>query len=182
MSLVGCTEENRPLIEATFEELIDLLDAHVTEQRFLFGSRPSRADFALYGQLSQLASDPTPSALMRERAPYAFRWVQQLDDACGVEGEWSDPAASLPGAVKALLRTCGEVYLPFLVANAEAFERGEKGFSFTGRGHCYAQGTFKYQLKCLTELRRRLAALEGGVRERVEAALEEAGALDPLRE
>jgi glutathione S-transferase len=181
MALVGCTEENRPLIEATYAELLSILEAMVPRQRFLFGSRPSRADFALYGQLSQLASDPTPRAMLREMAPYTDRWVVQMDDLCGLEGDWVAPEDVLTAGVLALLRVCGEVYLPFLAANAAAFESGAARFSIRLRGLDYAQATFKYQVKCLDEILGRYALLEGKVRERIEPVLSETGVLDALR-
>ncbi len=180
MALVGCTEHNRPLIEGTFEAALDILESHVTEAGYLFGTRPSRADFALYGQLSQLASDPTPDALIRRRAPYTYRWITQLDDACGVEGSWLAADAPLPEVVRALLQMCAEVYFPFLRANAAALEAGEESFSFRARGLDYDQAPFKYQRKCLAELRRRFASLEGAPRARVEAVLKETGGLETL--
>jgi glutathione S-transferase len=180
MALVGCTEQNQLLIEETFKELLAVLDAHVTGQLYLFGSRPSRADFALYGQLWQLASDPTSRAIMREIAPYTFRWVHQLDDQCGLEGEWMHAEAPLPEGVLALLRLSAEVFFPFLLANAAAFEEGEETFSFHARGCEYTQGTFKYHVKCLRELRQRFAQLEGKERKRVEEALRATGGLEPL--
>jgi len=180
LALVGSTEQNRPVIESGFEELIALLDEHVTERRFLFGSRPSRADFALYGQLSQLGSDPTPAAIMRERAPYTYRWLQHVDDACGVEGQWSDGAEELAPVVTGLLAMCGGLYLPFLEANASAFERGDDTVSVELRGRRFEQGTFKYQVKCLAELRRRFGELDDETRGRLEPVLESAGALAAL--
>ncbi len=181
MPLVGCTEANRPLIEGTYIELLSILEATIPRQRFLFGSRPSRADFALYGQLSQLASDPTPRAILREAAPYTDRWVVQMDDLCGLEGDWCAPEEALLDGVLDLLRMCGEVYLPFLAANAAAFESGAGSFSTRLRGLDHAQGTFKYQVKCLYEIQRRYALLEGKVRERIEPILAETGVLDTLR-
>jgi glutathione S-transferase len=172
MALVGCTEENRSVIEGTFVEAAEALNDMVSaESPYLFGSQPSRADFGLYGQFSQLTSDPTPDALLRERAPYTYRWVKQLDDACGVEGEWLPTDSPLPQGTRKLLCLCGEVYLPFLVANAAAFERGDGSFAVELHGRSYAQAPFKYQVKCLAELRRRFAALETETRKRVEDVL-----------
>jgi hypothetical protein len=37
--------------------------------------------------------------------------------------------------------------------------KGAERFSMTTMGYSYAQGSFKYQLKCLSELRTRYAAL-----------------------
>ncbi len=92
MPLVGCTPENAPLIEATARQVLALIDAHVPEGLWLFGARPSLADFGWYGQFSQLARDPTPRRMVRADYPAAFTWIETLDDASGLEiGPWRDP-------------------------------------------------------------------------------------------
>ncbi len=171
MPLVGCTESNRPVIEETFGELIGLLDAHVTERHFLFGSRPSVADFGLYGQLSQLASDPTPAGLMRAETPYALRWVIHVDDASGVEGAWLDFEAAGSPLLDGLMALCREVYLPFLAANHAALRAGDDEFTLGIRGRTWRQATFRYQAKCLARLRERYGALASGDRQRVDGML-----------
>jgi len=180
MPLVGCTEQNRPVLEDSFAELVQVLDSHVTECRFLLGSRPSRADFGLYGQLSQMVNDPTPSARMRALGPYAWRWVQQVDDLCGLEGEWQSADESPPAGVRALLRMAAELYMPFLAANAAALERGDKEFTVSLRGQPYAQRPFKYQVKCLAELRARFGALDDSARKRITSLLSGGGAAEIL--
>src|SRR3546814_12386122 len=80
MAMVGCTPDNAPLIEAGYERLLDILAPHVGGARYLFGSRPSLADFALYGQLAQLTIDPQPQRICRERAPVVESWAITLDD------------------------------------------------------------------------------------------------------
>jgi glutathione S-transferase len=180
MPLVGCTAQNQPLIEGTFLEVLDIFESHLRQQRYLFGSRPSRADFAFFGQLSQLAVDPTPAALMQQRAPFTHRWVTQMDDVSGEEGEWMGREAGRSPAVTALLRLTGEVYLPFLVANAAAFDGGAETFSLEVREHRFEQGTFKYQVKCLAELRRHFLTLAAGPRAEIEPVLRDAGCLEVL--
>ena len=59
-------------------------EPHVGMTKYLFGSRPSLADFAWYGQLAQLATDPSPMRIMRKLAPMTDHWVRRLDDASGV--------------------------------------------------------------------------------------------------
>jgi glutathione S-transferase len=83
MPLVGCTPENQPLVEETYFRLLDLLEQNLSVSDFLFGSRPSLADFGWFGQLYQSTFDPTPMALMRKRAVRTYQWVQRLDDASG---------------------------------------------------------------------------------------------------
>jgi len=180
MARVGCTEQNKPLIEASFEDLARALDAQVSEQLFLFGSRPSRADFALQGQLTQLVNDPTPSALLREIAPVLFAWVPWVDDLSGHEGSWQASDAVLAPGTRRLLELCGELYLPFLVANAEALERGDEELALELRGRELRQAPFRYQAKCLDELRSRYGALAPVERERVDQLLEGTGCSDLL--
>ena len=165
MGIVGCTRENFPLIEASARAVASALEAHVTDSFFLFGSRPSLAEFALYGQLSQLGTDPTPQAMMRADYPYSYRWLAHMDDLSGYAGNWS---AEPSGCALELARIAGEVYAPFLAANAAAAEAGEAEFTFSALGHSYSQGTFKYQLKCLADLRARYGALSVGGRARAD--------------
>src|SRR5690606_24280928 len=122
---VGCTPENAPLIDETLRMILSILEDHVLQQPYLFGSRPSQAEFAWYGQLSQLIVDPTPNDLLRETAPFTTRWIMQIDDASGVEGDWRASDAARPEAVERLLAFAGEVYFPFLLANARAVAKGE---------------------------------------------------------
>ena len=171
MPLVGCTPENAPVIEASYRRILTALEPHVGAYRFLFGSRPSLADFGLFGQLVVLATDPTPLAIMRAQAQRTESWVRQLDDASGLEGEWLGAGAPLPEAARTLVRLCGEVYLPFLAANAAAAGHGAPELTLELDGHRYRQAVFRYQVKCLEALRARFAALDGAARGRVGEAL-----------
>ena len=180
MPLVGCTPANAALIEETYRRVLDLFEGHVGGHPFLFGSRPALADFGWFGQLYQCAIDPTPMAIMRQRAPRTFQWLQRLDDASGVEGEWIAADAPLPAAVMELVALAGQVYLPFLVANAEALAAGAETMRFEALGKAYEQGAFKYQAKCLGWLREALARIGGPARARLEAVLRESGCWEPL--
>ncbi len=180
MPIVGCTPENAPVIEDSFHRILGHLESRVSVYDFLFGSRPGLADFGIFGQLKPLSTDPTPLAIMRAEAMKTESWVRQLDDASGIEGAWLAPGEDLPGATMGLLALTGEYYLPFLLANAAAVERGEKMFSLTYAKGPYSQGTFGYQVKCLAELRRRLGDLGGEPGERTRAILQQTGCLDAL--
>jgi hypothetical protein len=180
MAMVGCTEQNRPIIESSYRFVLDTLDRHVRTIPFLFGSRPSLGDFGLFGQLQILSVDPTPMAEMRARAPDVYCWLLRLDDASGVEGEWLDPSAPLPETLTALLRHCGETYLPFLAANTRALRDGAEQVALSIQGRPYSQAPFRYQAKCHDALRKKLAALAPDVRRRLDPVLEEAGCLHHL--
>src|SRR6201996_870347 len=124
MPILGATAENKPLLEESCRRILAAFEPHVSMTSYLFGSRPSLADFAWFGQLSEMATDPTPMRILRERAPFTDHWVRRLDDASGVDGEWHSREQTITGMAEALLKIAGELYLPFLVANADAFDRG----------------------------------------------------------
>ena len=180
MALVGCTAENFPLIEASTRALLSALEAHVVDRLCLFGTRPSLAEFGLYGQLSQLGTDPTPQAMMRADYPYSYRWLAHVDDMSGTSGEWDPSDAPMAPIIPELLAIVGSVYLPFLLANQAALEAGAETFTFSAMGMPYTQGVFKYQARCLADLRERYAALLPEARAVVDPLLEAAGCLPAL--
>lgn len=177
MALVGCTHGNFPLIEASTRRVLAALEAHVVNGHWLFGTRPSLAEFSLYGQLSQLGVDPTPQAMLRADYPSVFRWLLHVDDASGVDGDWQAADAPQAPVVTALLAEIGRVYGPFLLANAAALAAGEKTFRIEADGLAYEQGVFKYQAKCLDDLRARHATLDAATRARIDPLLAAAGCL-----
>jgi glutathione S-transferase len=171
MAIVGCTRANFPLIEASTRAVLAALERHVVDRHFLFGTRPSLAEFGLFGQLSQLGTDPTAQTMLRADYPYAYRWLAHIDDLSGIEGEWE---AGFAPVVAELVRIAGEVYAPFLAANAAALAAGEESFAMEAMGLPYGQGTFKYQAKCLADLRDRYAALDPAARSAVDPLLGQA--------
>ena len=155
--LVGATPDAAPLFEASYLRVLDALEATVANGRFLFGTRPSVADLALFGQLKTLGIDPTPMGIMRARAPRTDAWVRRADDLSGVDGEWEEPG---PG-VAALVEMAREIYWPFLKANAA----GDVDMALAG--YRFRQPQFRYQAKCYDRLAKLHAALEPGEREEI---------------
>ena len=179
--MVGCAPENGPLIEAHFGELLRTLNLLGGPDQYLFGTRPSLADFALYGQLFQLILDSWPQSVVRRDAPLVENWVYRLDDASGVEGVWDtlDGGASY-AARMATLGMIGRAYLPFLVKNAAAVAASEQTVNLEIDGHMYSQPAFKYQAKCFREVIQRWNALAGSDRSRLSQLLTETGCLPYL--
>lgn len=174
MPLVGCTPSNAPLLERYYRELLEVLERFVATDRFLFGSRPALADFAIYGQLKTLAADPTPRDMMHEIAPRTAHWVLRLDDASGVGGAWSrDSMQALPG----LLDLAGRYYLPFLAANRHALDTGTDRVTLEIDGQPYAQAANRYQAKCYGALLSAYAALDERARERIDPLLHDSGCI-----
>lgn len=173
--LVGSTDLNAPIIEASYERVLDALTALFSTSDFLLGDRPGRGDFGIFGQLTQLVKwDPTPTAIAARRAPKVITWVDRLDDSSWlpVEGDqgWID-LGDLAEGTRRLLAEAGRSYAPFMVANAEALLTGGDEVVCEIDGRTYRQGPFKYQGKCLEWLRADYAALPIDARSRVDAVL-----------
>ena len=178
LAVVGSNETTAPVIEESYRRLLALLDAHLTRWRFVMGGRPGASDFALYGQLTQLALfDPTPADIALRVAPRVVAWVDLVEDLSGLEPSDADWLSSedVPDTLRALLAEVGRVYVPFLLANAEALERGADRVEYRIDGRSWLQRPFPYQRKCLQWLREGRAALAADARRTVDALLAETG-------
>jgi len=178
LGVVGSNSTTAPVIEASYERLLRLLDAHLTEHRFVLGGRPGASDFGLYGQLTQLAGfDPTSQSVALRIAPRVVAWVDVVEDLSGLEPRDSDwlTRDGLPATLRALLTETGRVHVPFLLANAAALAGGAAQVECTIDGRPWVQKPFPYQGKCLEWLREGRAALVPGDRAALDALLEGTG-------
>ena len=143
--VVGSNNTTASVIEASYERFLDLLNAHLKTAPFLMGNRPGASDFAIFGQLTALTHfDPTPMALTLKKAPRIYAWVEVSEDLSGLEpsdDDWMD-AQSIPSTIIALLREMGRVYVPALLANAQAIGRGSDNFETEIDGKPWKQQTF----------------------------------------
>jgi glutathione S-transferase len=169
LSFVGSHASTRPLIEASFERAVALLEAHLAARPFLFGARPAFADFGLWGQIYNASTDPTPGALLRARAPRVMAWVERLLDPAA-EGPF-EPWDALAPTLEPLLReeVAGR-FLPWSTANATALAAGQPEFTVDLDGRAFTQQTQKYHARSLQALRERYRAVP------------DRGALDPILE
>ncbi|RIL06366.1 MAG: glutathione S-transferase [Proteobacteria bacterium] len=174
LGVVGSNDTTAPVIEASYERALRLLDAHLASSRFVFGARPAASDFALYGQLTQLAGfDPTPAALALAIAPRVVAWVDVVEDLSGMlpgEEDWT-PRDAVADTLRALFAEIGRSYAPFLLANANAIARGAARVECAIDGRPWVQEPFAYQAKCLAALRAARAALAPGDRALADAVL-----------
>ena len=160
--VVGSNDITGPTIEASFERFVTLFDRLIETQGYCLGQRPSSADFALYGQLTQLTQvEPTSMAAANAISRRVRAWVDRVEDLSGVEpedGHWMSREAARE-ALAPLLAEIGRVYVPFLLANAAAVKEGQESFTTEIDGRPWTQPTFPYQAKCLSWIRQEFAAL-----------------------
>ena len=172
--VVGSNEITGPTIEQSYERLLGILDTLLAEKGFLLGGRPSSADFAMFGQLTQLAIvEPTSAAITRRVSQRVRAWVDLMEDLSGLDPSEADwfTAEEARRALPPLLAEIGRTYAPAMIANAKAILAGEQSFETEIDGRPWTQPVFKYQVKCLNWLRGDHAALSGNERGAVDALL-----------
>lgn len=174
LSFVGSTAATKDPIEASYQRQLAILEAHLGRRPYLFGARPVLADFGLFAQLYECSLDPTPAALLRERAPSVVRWIQAMLGP-RVEGALEPWEALAPTLLPLLRDEVGAVFLPWSAANAAALAAGEKTFTVDLGGTAFSQETQKYHAKSLAALRARYAAVTD--RTAIDPILEQAGCL-----
>jgi glutathione S-transferase len=76
---LGIAPQNVAEVEASYLQFLKDFEQHLRVHPFLFGSRPSIADFSFYGPLfAHLYRDPASGRLMREHAPGVAAWVERM--------------------------------------------------------------------------------------------------------
>lgn len=174
IGVVGSNAVTAPVIEASWRRFLEIFDAHIQNTPYLLGHRPGAGDFACYGQMTMLViTDPTPSAVAFELSPRAYAWTEKCEDLSGLEvdaADWID-LTDPPSTLRDLLSEIGRVYVPFVLANAAAVQRGAAGFRCEIDGQPWEQEAFVYQAKCLRWLREAHAALSANDRRRLDDML-----------
>jgi glutathione S-transferase len=174
LGFVGSNERTQGIIEASFKRTLALLETHLQVRPYLLGSRPAMADFGLWGQFYEAATDPTPGAIMRASAPRVMAWVARLLEP-KAEGPFEEWASLAPTLMPLLAEEVAALFLPWSTANAQAIERGDTSFETTLAGATWGQEPQKYHARSLAEIRRKYAAARGAPG--LEQVLEESGCL-----
>lgn len=129
--VVGSNAITAQTIEDSYTRLIGILDRLLARKGFVLGARPSSADFALFGQLTQLAIVEPTSAAITTKTSYRVRaWVDLMDDLSGLDPQEDDwfSAEDARDALDELLAEIGRTYAPTMIANAQAIMAGEETF------------------------------------------------------
>ena len=151
LKIVGSSNITAEIIESSYKRFLKLMTSHMNNFPFIFGKRPSSSDFAIFGQLSQLvAFDPTPVEIADKIAPRVVAWTGIMDDLSGLDVSENDWLLDLNNqSLKNIFKEIGDVYIPLLMANADAIENNKKTVNVKIQGKIWAQDPFAYQLKCL---------------------------------
>ena len=186
LTYVGSNEVTKETIENSFTRFMTLLDAHLQTAPFIFGQRPSSADFAVYGQLTCLALfDPTSSAIVVSEFPRIYAWTELMEDLSGLpvandDSGWLDSSSAIPETLLALVQELARLYIPYLKLNADAVMSGAEMVDGEVDGRPYQQNPFPYQAKCLHWIGEQYAALSDSDKARLAELTAETGLIEAL--
>jgi glutathione S-transferase len=146
-------------LEKSFKRFVKLLDEHLRKHLFIFGERPSIADFAIAGQLIQMMKDPTPAKIIEKDGEFVAKWCEFM----------SAPTASGPFAA---LDDLGETlaplfrddlalfFLPWAAENLENSLAGAETFTVTLGKDAVTLTPLRSAARSFRELRRKFVTAQ----------------------
>ncbi len=165
---VGSSDQNANQIEKSLADALELLEAHLASRPYLFGARPSFADFGLWGQIYNANRDPTPAKLVRT-CPQVHAWTRRMLAPVN-QGEFESWEAVKDSLLPLIRDQVGALFLPWSVANSQAIADGAETFEVELKGQSWSQKPQKYHARSLAALRDKYqtASNDSTVRELVE--------------
>ena len=176
--VVGSNQKTAPIIEASYKRFLKKLDYCLSLNPYLFGKRPSSSDYAIYGQLTQLVGfDPTSSNIAHALSPRVIAWIDQMEDMSGIDVHQEDwiNFEDVENNLSGLFQEIGKVYIPALLANANAIDAKEKIWKTNIDGTEWEQQSFPYQAKCLKWINDEFSALNEDDQKQITSFLEKTG-------
>ncbi len=156
----GVTRDNSQAIERHYLAVLGMLEPVLAARPFLFGDRPCEADFGLFGPMFRhFSHDPTPAAILRERAPNVLAWTARLWATTPATLSGRDRVADPPSDLDPLLCCIGADYLPYLAANLAAVANQSPKVRFESFGGQFEIPASPYRAACWLDLRRQFADL-----------------------
>ncbi len=159
--VIGSNEKTEGRIEDSFESLLGLLQDHLASRNYLFGARPSYADFGLWGQIYNAWTDPTARQIIEQQFSDLKPWLIRMEKP-RPEGEfesWGQLQATLQPLLE--IEVAG-TFLPWTHAITEAMNAGAEEVSVNLFGEAFTHsigGPQKYHVKSLAVLKQKYAAV-----------------------
>jgi hypothetical protein len=161
----GVNRTTRPHVEGSYLRILDILASIFERRPFVMGERPTLADIGLMGpMLRHFSHDPTPAAIMQERAPAVWEWVARMWNAKASKLWTGSLVTAVSDDLEPLLTEIGETHLEYISANAIAWQNGDDRFDVALQETPYRMvPTSRYRVWCLEQLRKRYADLPANV-------------------
>lgn len=177
LPLVGAGGTNGEILNRSFHRFAELLDAHLKTNLFIFGGRPSAADFSIAAQMAQMLSDPTPGEWLRERTPFVSEWSEMM--AAPKASAPFKPLSELEDTLLPIFSDeVAKTWLVWAAANSESATKRRKGLDVEIEGEAYSQTTQRYAAKAYKSVKKAVGKLKDA--DGLQDFLKRAGADDLL--
>lgn len=118
VELLGINKKTIPAIESSYMQLLLLLNNYFKQNKYLFGNRPSIADFSLLGPMfAFFLRDPFAGKIMKLKAPYVNLWINRMNTNKHSIGIFLAEDI-IPKAVNSLLNKMAVEQVPVLMETA----------------------------------------------------------------
>ena len=146
-------------LEKSLKRFVRLLDEHLKKHLFIFGERPSMADFAIAGQLIQMMKDPTPAKVIEKEGPFVVKWCEFMaaPTASGPFTSLDDLKETLAPIFKDDL---GVFFLRWAAENLESSLAGAETFTVTLGKDAIALAPLRSAARSFRELRRKFVGAQ----------------------
>ena len=131
--VIGSNDVTGISIEESFKNLIGLLNKHLETRPYIFGKRPSIADFALWGHIYNLNNDVTGHRLIQKHAPKLNDWIERMIDP-EEKGDFETWNELKPTLLPLIKEEVAETFLPWVTANNDAVKNNEDKVSIILNG------------------------------------------------
>lgn len=159
LSAVGIEGDLGPAIEKSFKKFIKLLNDHLRGHLFIFGGRPSIADFAIGGQLIQMMRDPTPAKIIEKDGEFVAKWCEFLPEA-----KPGGPFESLEDLQETLIpifkNDLAKFFLPWAAENLESALAGRETFEIKLGKDSFTLHPIRSAARSFRELRKRFVTAQ----------------------
>lgn len=153
--VIGSNENTEGRIEASFRNLLGLLEAHLENRKYLFGGQPCFADFGLWGQIYTAWTDPTVSKLIDKEYSGLRPWLNRMTNPKN-SGDFESLAGLSPTLEPILVSELAGTFLPWSAAVSDSMAQGAEELNVEIGGEPFVHslgGPQKYHVKSLAMLR-----------------------------
>jgi glutathione S-transferase len=154
LKLMQVDGELGDVVEKSFKKFVKLLDDHLRKHLFIFGERPSVADFAIAGQLIQMLKDPTPAKIIEKDGEFVAKWCEFMTAPTA-----SGPFATLDDLRETLAPIFADdlaaFFLPWAAENLESSLAGAETFPVTLGKEAITLAPLRSAARSFRELRRK---------------------------
>ena len=121
---VGVVPEQTALLDRWTSDMLDALDAHFAEHRFLLGDAPTIGDFGLIGPMyGHLGRDPQPKRELIDPRQHLRAWINRVAEPDPPATQLATTSDEVPTSLGPVMRSIATEFLPMVEATLDAVNR-----------------------------------------------------------